>query len=255
MIEYLGDFEVNATVRAYLNTFDGNGASLTSTMTASSVDVYKDGSTTQRNTTSGYTLTKDFDSITGTIYIAIDTSVNDDAGFYAAGHDYAIMIHGATINSQTVNLFIGSFSIANRTGQANITKILGTAAATPATAGILEVDVKNINNVSTSAVTTIKAVQGLTTADTITTYTGDTKQTGDSYAYLTAAIAELTQGTPPITPTLIQAIMALYMALRNGDTVTSSKRTIKNDAGTVIYAASLADDGTTLTVGKLATGP
>lgn len=64
--------------------------------------------------------------------------------------------------------------------------ILGTAVSAPATAGILDINVKNMNNVSASAITTIKAVQGLTTADTIATYTGNTVQTGDSFARLGA---------------------------------------------------------------------
>lgn len=68
----------------------------------------------------------------------------------------------------------------------DITKILGTAISAPATAGILDVNVKNMNNVTGAAITTVKAVQGLTTADTIATYTGDTPQTGDAYARLGA---------------------------------------------------------------------
>lgn len=68
----------------------------------------------------------------------------------------------------------------------------GTAVSAPATAGIPDVNVKNINNVSAAAVTTVKAVQGLTTADTIATYTGNTPQTGDAFARLGAAGAGLT---------------------------------------------------------------
>lgn len=66
--------------------------------------------------------------------------------------------------------------------------LLGTVFPTPTVAGVPNVNVKTINDVSTSPVTTIKAVQGLTTADTIATYTGNTPQTGDSYARLGAPI-------------------------------------------------------------------
>jgi hypothetical protein len=69
-------------------------------------------------------------------------------------------------------------------GLADMARILGTVVSTPATAGILDVNVKNMNNVAGTAITTIKAVQGLTTADTIATYTGNTVQTGDSFARL-----------------------------------------------------------------------
>lgn len=71
--------------------------------------------------------------------------------------------------------------------KSNATQILGTAVSTPATAGILDVNVKNMNNVAGTAITTIKAVQGLTTADTIATYTGNTPQTGDNYAIVNGA--------------------------------------------------------------------
>ncbi len=146
---YLGDYATSSTVQAWLNTFDGNGASLTSTMTAASnMRVYKDGSTTERASTNGYALTKDFDSVTGIVYCAVDTSDNTDVGFFAAGHDYAIVIQGATINAQTVSVVLATFSIANRTPQVNMTQILGTPVSTPATAGILDVNVKNIVNVA-----------------------------------------------------------------------------------------------------------
>lgn len=45
---------------------------------------------------------------------------------------------------------------------ANVTQWNGTAVATPATAGVAEVNVKNVNNVSASAVTTVNANQGTT---------------------------------------------------------------------------------------------
>lgn len=55
----------------------------------------------------------------------------------------------------------------------DVTDWNATAVSAPATAGIPEVNIKNINNVSASAVTTIKAVQGLTTADTVVTVSGN----------------------------------------------------------------------------------
>lgn len=75
---------------------------------------------------------------------------------------------------------------ANGQVDTNLARILNTAVSTPATAGILDVNVKNMNNVAATPITTIKAVQGLTTADTIATYTGNTPQTGDGFARLGA---------------------------------------------------------------------
>ncbi len=80
-------------------------------------------------------------------------------------------------------------------------------------------------------------------------------QTGDTYAELTATIAELVQGIPTATPTIKQALMLPYMKLRNSLDVTSSLESIKNDAGAVITKAALSDDGTTFSKAKLASGP
>lgn len=56
-------------------------------------------------------------------------------------------------------------------GRIDIGEVLGTAIATPATAGVIDVNVKNMNNVTASAITTIKAVQGLAVDGVITTLT------------------------------------------------------------------------------------
>lgn len=140
-------------------------------------------------------------------------------------------------------------------GQVDVTSWNGTAVASPATAGIPDVNVKNINNVSASAVTTVKAVQGLavdgvittvtnqltgaaiataiwtdttagdfttslsigksilngvtlgtgltvarcTLTDTLTTYTGNTVQTGDSFARIGATGSGLSSLAPAST--------------------------------------------------------
>lgn len=76
--------------------------------------------------------------------------------------------------------------------KSDVTDWNGTAVTAPNTAGTPVVDVGRINNVVTTPVTTVKAVQGLTTADTIVTYTGNTVQTGDSFARIGAAGAGLT---------------------------------------------------------------
>jgi len=64
-------------------------------------------------------------------------------------------------------------------------------------------------------------------------------------------IAELTSGAPPATPTLVQAIMLVYMWIRNNTQTTATKRTITNDAGTAIAESTMSDDGTTFQQGEL----
>ena len=63
------------------------------------------------------------------------------------------------------------------------------------------------------------------------------------------AIPELTS-IPGPTPSLFQALMLLYMSLRNSHTASSSQEAITNDAGSSITTAALSDNGTTYTKGK-----
>lgn len=60
------------------------------------------------------------------------------------------------------------------------------------------------------------------------------------------AIPELV-GIPASTPTLFQAMMLIYMSLRNSHIATSSQESISNSAGSSIATAQLSDDGSTFT--------
>jgi len=79
------------------------------------IEIYKDGSTTQRASDNGYTLLDtdgiDFDGITGINGFSVDLSDNSDAGFYAAGSKYAIVVSSITADGQTVNFTAGVFEI------------------------------------------------------------------------------------------------------------------------------------------------
>lgn len=68
-------------------------------------------------------------------------------------------------------------------------------------------------------------------------------------------LAELAQAQPATTPTMSEAMMLLYMALRNELDSTNTLKSIKNDAGTVITKGTLSDDGTTFQKQKLVAGP
>ena len=56
------------------------------------------------------TYTPNFDGVTGVNLVSIDTS---DA-FYAAGHDYTVVLTGAAIDGETVNTVLAAFSIEHR---------------------------------------------------------------------------------------------------------------------------------------------
>lgn len=117
---YLGDFKYGQTIYVPFATYGTNGESLTmSGLAVTDIEVYKNGSTTQRASDSGYTLLDtdgiDFDLETGIHGFSIDTSDNTTAGFWAPGNDYMIVVSTITVNAQTVRV-LRTFSIENRGG-------------------------------------------------------------------------------------------------------------------------------------------
>lgn len=123
--------------------------------------------------------------------------------------------------------------------------------------------------------------------DTVTTLTGHTAQSGDSFARIGAggasltdlggmsaamqaevlaevnsaldtAISELAQAQPTATPSIRTGIMLMYMALRNRlDVQTSGTDAleIRNAAGTIVAKKLLTDDGSDYSEALMASGP
>jgi hypothetical protein len=119
MYSYLGDYPTGATIFFPFHTFNSSGASVTLTgLAVTDIEVYKGASMTQRSSDAGYALVDtdgiDLDGVTGIHGFTIDTSDNTDAGFYAAGNDYTVVVSSVTVDSQTVNFIVGRFSIDNR---------------------------------------------------------------------------------------------------------------------------------------------
>lgn len=99
------------------------------------------------------------------------------------------------VSARTLDELASPTNITAATG-VDITKILGTAISTPATAGILDVNVKNMNNVAGTAITTIKAVQGLAVDGVVPTVTAVTGLTAANLdAAITTRMATYTQPT------------------------------------------------------------
>ena len=59
-------------------------------------------------------------------------------------------------------------------------------------------------------------------------------------------LPELTS-VPPSTPTIAQAMMLTYMAIRNRGVSTAKTDRIYNDAGLPVFEAAITDDGVTFT--------
>jgi hypothetical protein len=107
---YLGDFNTGVTIRGHFNTRTAAGTPITLAGTPA-LSVYKDGGTTE--STTGVTLTVDFDSRTGLHLFAIDTSA--DGTFYSTGSDFRVVLTAGTVDSvSVVGAEVGSFSIQNR---------------------------------------------------------------------------------------------------------------------------------------------
>lgn len=209
---YHGDIRLGDTIDLKFTTVDTSGVPTTLAGTPV-VSAYPANSTTEL--TAGITLTVDFDARTGLHNIRVVASGGNG---YATATNYTLVITTGTVGgSSVVGYVVGSFSIENRsalmptvaartadvsaTGEvdANVTQWLGTAAATPTVAGVPEVDLTHLVGVAQSA-TDLKdfaddgydpatnKVQGVVLTDTVTTYTGNTPQTGDSFARLGAPV-------------------------------------------------------------------
>jgi hypothetical protein len=104
----LGDFDLSTVIYGKFTTFrPSTGAAYTLGGTPA-LSVYKDNSTTQ--STTGVTLTADFDSVTGLNHFAIDTSA--DGSFYSTGSFFDIVITTGTVDSvSVVGSVVASFTL------------------------------------------------------------------------------------------------------------------------------------------------
>jgi hypothetical protein len=103
----LGNIAAGQTLNFLFSTNDGSGATIAPT-TAGSVCVYQDNNPAQ--TMAGVTYTPSFDGLVGVNMVSLITT----DGFYAAGHDYTVVLSGAVIDGETVNAVLAAFSIAHR---------------------------------------------------------------------------------------------------------------------------------------------
>lgn len=135
------------------------GASVTLTgLAVTDIEIYKDGSVTQRSSDAGYTLLDtdgiDFDGITGLHGFSIDTGDNTDAGFYTVGAWFTVVVSAVTVDAQTVNFIACQFRLMAAESIAAKPKVdvdgwLGTACATPTVNGVPEVDLTHVAGATT----------------------------------------------------------------------------------------------------------
>lgn len=128
MIRDLGLVQPGTTLYIPFHTFDSNDPSASVTLTGlatTDIEIYKDGSVTQRASDSGYALLDtdgiDFDATTGIHGISINLADNTTAGFYAAGSQYWVVIASVTVDAATVNFILCTFRIGYEGARLNTT--------------------------------------------------------------------------------------------------------------------------------------
>lgn len=129
----------NSTVYLMYTVNDSTGAAVdpSDAFEAADFRIYKNGGATQRASASGITATGTFDTVTGLGLLAIDLSDNADAGFYAVGGQYEVVLvpDTETVDGVAVVAKIGSFEITSGVeyypdGAIHVDSVAGTAGTT-----------------------------------------------------------------------------------------------------------------------------
>lgn len=127
MIDF-GTVRPGTTLYIPFATYDSNDPSASVTLTGlatTDIEVYKNGSVTQRSSDSGYALLDsdgiDFDLTTGIHGFSIDLADNTDAGFWAAGAQYTVVVASITVDAATINFIAATFRIGYPTALFNTT--------------------------------------------------------------------------------------------------------------------------------------
>lgn len=118
MAEILGTVRPGSTIEVMFNTYDSNDPSASvaiAAFVAGDIEVYKDGSVTQRASDSGYTLLDtdgiDFDGHVGVGGFSIDLADNTTAGFWASGSRYKVVVGPVTVDAAVINFVAATFRI------------------------------------------------------------------------------------------------------------------------------------------------
>lgn len=233
-----GEVPASSVLPIPFDSFAGStGASITITgLAIGDVKIFKGTSMTERSSTAGIVLMDtdgiDLDGITGIQGFSIDLSDNTDAGFYAVGSFFWVVVSSITVDSQTVNFLAGTFRIKaaeNTVGVpvVDLARILGTALTE--TAGQIAAAVKKFFNVAapTGTVNSIPdAVAGVagglfiagTNAATTVTTSFTTTFTGN----LTGSVASVTGAVDSVTGNVGGNVVGSVASVTAGVTVTTN---------------------------------
>lgn len=224
----LGDFDLSTVIYGKFTTFrPSTGAAYTLAGTPA-LSVYKDNSTTQ--STTGVTLTADFDAVTGLNHFAIDTSA--DGTFYSSGSFFDIVITTGTVDSvSVVGAVVASFTLRKNSALKPTTAARTLDVSAGGEAGI---DWANVGSPTTTL-----ALTGTTIAST---------QKVDIETIKTNPVVNAGTVTFPTTATLASTTNITAGTVTTATNVT----TVNGLTAGVITAASIAADA--ITAAKIATG-
>lgn len=256
----LGDFDTSAIIYGKFTTYRPSTGAPYALAGTPALSVYKDNGVTQ--STSGITLTTDFDTVTGLNHFAIDTSL--DGTFYSAGSFFDIVITTGTVDSvSAVGTVVGRFTLrktadlkpttAGRTldvsagGEAGIdwanvggpTTVVGLTGTTVKTATDVETDTADIQSRLPAALTAggnIKADALAISGDTVAADNAELAFDGTGYGFTGCTIPTVTTLTGHTAQT---GDCYARLGAPAGASVSADVAAVKSDS-----AAILDDTGT-----------
>lgn len=247
----LGVIRPGSTIRIPFSSFDkddGSSVTMTNYSTADLL-VYKDGSTTERASTNGYTATTDFDGKTGKHLAILDLSDNTTAGFWNSGSEYLVAVDAVTIDGVTTGGWIARFTIGYRDATINTTiATLSSQTSFTLTLGPAE------DNALLGCVCAIHSIASAVQVGfaVVSAYTGATKTvTLTAGVSFTAAAGDNISFFPPGNARWFAALLAVALPL----TPTTAGRTLVVDANGLADANMVkvgpTGSGTTQTAGDI----
>jgi len=209
---YLGDYRAGSIVYFTWDTNDGNGGSVNPTV-AGTISVYKDDDVAQ--SVAGITDVRAFDGLVGIHNVKIDTAAD---AFYAAGHDYSVILSASTIDGQVVNATLACFSLDNRVDVP--VSHQGTAQAGDLTSIQLAVTASAVNDYYNGSIIAIVSGLGAGQARLINGYVGLTTTVTVTPDWVTAPNNTSVYKIMPITSTsaslIADAVLDADLALHLG---------------------------------------
>lgn len=235
MSDYLGDFVIGENIYIERCFIDGSSA-LPTAVTG--------GSACCKNMQSQILLNSGVGAITTSGGLATLTIFTGSGASYVKG-DYSVYMGAGTVTGTSViGYTLAQFSLGRRSAvtlSANVVSWNGTAVSTPATAGIPDVNVKNINNVSASSVTTINANQGTTQPISFTGTGASALVKGDTVDWAGASVASAASGIPKVDVDTIKTNPVVNGGTITFPTTATLASTTNITAGTITTVTNLTN--------------